>query len=134
MTTESTKYQTTEYNRSERVLCTLREVYSFARHFHQTHQQLRDECKRRIYDTPDYAKLTPYYRGVFDGTRRALGDALYQRDLEWRLYLDGVLVRSEDVPDGRWCDTRGGEHVWREAPDKLFSTAATSTVDARVKP
>jgi hypothetical protein len=127
--TTSTRYQTTEYNRAERVLARLRDIYSSARHFHFTHEQLMAALDRDIYKTRDWEKLTPYYRGMYAGMSRALRDRMWQCDLVWLLYFEGRLVKSEDVPKGRWCDVRGGAHVWRDAPDKIHSDAPEVTAD-----
>lgn len=116
-----TRYQTTEYNRSERLLRRLRDIYGCAKSFHLSHREILDDLGTKIYATRDYAKLTPYYRGVFHGWRSALADGLYDY-LEWRVYLDSRLVTSAQVPAGEWGRVCGGEHVWKAAPDRLFST------------
>lgn len=118
---KSTRYQTTEYNRSQRLLSQLRDIYSRARIFHLSHAEILRDLGEKIYSTRDYAKLTAYYVGVFHGWRSALADGLY-RDLEWRVYLDGSLVPSSAVPEGSWNRVQGGEHVWKDAPDRIFST------------
>lgn len=115
------RYVTTEYNRCERLLGQLTEVYASARIYHLTHAQILASLAARIYTTRDWKKLRPYHRGLFDGMRRALMDELWRAHLEWRVYFDGALVRSADVPEGRWSDVCGGEHVWASAPDKLFA-------------
>lgn len=118
---KSTRYQTTEYNRSQRLLSRLRYIYSGARIFHLSHAEILRDLGEKIYSTRDYAKLTAYYVGVFHGWRSALADGLYDH-LEWRVYLDGRLVQSKDVPEGQWFRVKGGEHVWKDAPDRIFST------------
>jgi hypothetical protein len=115
-----TKYATTEYNRGERVLSRLRDIYDCARSFHSTHAEILTRLDEKIYKTRDWEKLTPYYRGMFAGTHRALRDCLYRYALAWRVRLDGALVDSKDVPAGRWSDVRMGAHVWADAPDKVF--------------
>jgi hypothetical protein len=75
-----------------------------------------------IYKSRDWAKLTPYYRGHFHGYHRALRDALYRYAITWRVFFDGKLVKSEDVPEGRWSEVDGakGAHVWADAPERTF--------------
>lgn len=124
------RYSLTEYNRSQRLLSRLRDIYSRARIFHLSHAEILRDLGEKIYSTRDYAKQTPYYSGVFHGWRSALADGLYDH-LEWRVYLDGRLVRSSDVPEGQWCNVKGGEHVWKDAPDKIFSSANESAEVAK---
>lgn len=121
-TEKLSRYSLTEYNRSERLLRRLRDIYSRAKSYHWAHREILDALGAEIYATKDWAKLKPYYRGVFAGTSRALGDELYAHYLEWRLYLGGRLVTSKEVPAGEWGRVKGGEHVWTAAPDRLFST------------
>lgn len=116
-----TRYETTEYNRSERVLSKLQDIYSAARVYHSTHAQILERLGAEVYRSRDWEKLTPYYRGMYHGALRILAKGLY-RDLAWRVYLDGALVKSEDVPKGRWCDVVAdkGAHVWTDAPERVF--------------
>jgi hypothetical protein len=118
----STRYQTTEYNRAERMVSRMRDIYSSAQIFHMTHRQLLDTMTEKVYSTQDYRKLKPYYRGYLAGVQRILAYNLYRYHLEWRVRLDGKLVKSEEVPKGEWSRVQMGEHVWKDAPDKLFST------------
>jgi hypothetical protein len=117
-----TRYAITEYNRSERVLARLRDIYDCARSFHSTHAQILAALDAKIYKSKDWEKLTPYYRGVFSGTRRALSDCLYRYSLAWRVRFNGALVESKEVPAEQWdkVDVNGGAHVWADAPDKVF--------------
>jgi hypothetical protein len=36
--------------------------------------------------------------------------------------LDGKLITSKEVPDGRWCEVEGdkGAHVWKSNPEMRF--------------
>src|SRR3990167_6814000 len=97
METKITRYQTTEYNRYSRVALAVHDAYSCARSFGWTHEELRSRLSERVYQTRDYAKLTPYYRGKLAGLTECLMDAQYRHDLKWQLFLDGAPVTSNEV-------------------------------------
>jgi hypothetical protein len=122
--TPSTRYQTTEYNRAHRLESRLKDIYSSAPIFHLSHSAILDTLQRDIYSTADWKKLKTYYRGHFAGIRETLSDNLYRYHLEWRVRLDGKLVKSEDVPKGAWDRVTMGEHVYSDKPDAIFSTPA----------
>lgn len=120
-TEKLSRYSLTEYNRSQRLLARLRDIYGCVKSFHLSHAEILADLGAKVYATKDWAKLTPYYRGFFAGVRATLADGLYEH-LEWRVYLDGRLIPSAQVPAGEWGRVNGGEHVWKAAPDRLFST------------
>lgn len=115
------KYSGTEYNRSERVLSALRDIYSRARSFHSPHSKILEDLDK-LCASHDFKRLTSYYRGKLDGTHYAIRDALYQYHLEWRVFYAGKLVPSKEVPDGEWSKVESdkGQHVWRDAPENIF--------------
>lgn len=124
----TTRYQTTEYNRHARLASTVRDVYSWARHFCPTHVEIRANLTRQVYDTRDYRKLTPYYRGKLSGLIECLAESLYRADVVWQLYVDGIPRTSNEISAMRqsgdenvWARVEGA-HVWAWNPTKLFST------------
>lgn len=111
----------TEYNRAMRIFASLRDIYSRARSYHSPHWKILEDL-RALRTSKDYQKLTTYYLGQFAGIHDELRNNLYRYDLEWRLYLDGRLVTSKEIPDGAWNRVKGGEHVWSADPARLFSS------------
>lgn len=116
-----TRYQTTEYNRSERMLSRLHDIYGRARSFHMSHAQILETLDAEIYKSKDFARLTPYYRGVFVGTSRMLLKTIYNY-LEWRVFFDGRLIPGKEVPEGRWNEVVSERcaYVWTDAPERIF--------------
>lgn len=114
------KYTTTEYNRSRRVLSAIKNVYDSARAFHKPHDWILSELAEKVYPTTDYQRLKPYYQGYIAGYTEKLRDEFYRVYLVWRVCINGVLVDSDTVKDWSGVDPNGGRHVYADKPDCVF--------------
>ena len=79
-------------------------------------------------ETKDYKALTGPRREFVAGYHARIRAELYGGTAErycgawvWRLAYNGELVTDKEIPDGEWCNVRGGAHVWRHRPECIIS-------------
>jgi hypothetical protein len=80
----TTKYQTTEYNRFKRVENRLKDVYARTVAFKLPHAQ-QIELLKVVYASPDYVRLTAYYRGYVAGVAHDRSEAIWDDHLVYML-------------------------------------------------
>jgi hypothetical protein len=111
------------YNRLRRVEARMDDVFSTARQFMRPHEQILAELTRQVYDTPDFKKLRGIDQSYLSGKSKALMDAFYRYELEWRVSLEGRLMPGSEVPAGRWSEVEAeaGRHVYKRDPARHFA-------------
>ena len=114
------RYTTTEYNRSKRVEAKLRDIYDTVRQFCLPHSELRKRLIA-VYASSDYRKLKPFYAGRASMLRDCYHAEWYRSALEWRVHYRGCLVPYSIVPEGEGYLVKGGAHVWKADPSKIYS-------------
>jgi hypothetical protein len=72
-------------------------------------------AKERTFSGPKWDKLSGAMQCELRGYASALHDMLQCVLCEWRLSYQGRLVRSEEVPAGKWCDVDAdaGHFCWK---------------------
>jgi len=124
------------YNRLRRVEARMDDVFSTARQFMRPHESILAELTRQVYDTPDFKKLRGIDQSYLSGKSKALMDAFYRYELEWRVSLEGRLMPGSEVPTGRWSEVEAeaGRHVYKRDPARHFAGKGRSAraIDFRV--
>lgn len=114
------RHATTEYNRYQRVVSRLRDLYASTIAYARTFDQYL-EAKERITTSKDYARLTTYYRGKFSGVDDALFSALYEGEnaplMHVKLGADGrVFLPGDDTwlnESTEYKSSMKCMHAWR---------------------
>jgi hypothetical protein len=91
----------------------VRSVFVLARKFHQPFDTVLQHLQDRVYGSKDYAKLPRWARCQLRGYIDAQYESLNDHCLEWRVRLDGKLIKGSQVPEGRWADVEKGAFVWQ---------------------
>lgn len=122
----SPRYQTTEYNRAERVKSRLQAIFSEAIAFHHTADQILSKLTA-LYATEDYRRLTAYYSGYVTGLREGLNQDIWRNHVAWCLGPASGPIRQTPsewtLEMSNLCRLPGqlyGGHYWTD--DKGIAT------------
>ena len=117
----SSKYTTTEYNRSKRVEDHLKGIYSDCYHFMLPFKDFLDR-KMELYKSADYKKLTMYYRGKLAG----MDDCLFHELDSFRYDHSGPVMMVSRGPDGRLFGEK--DNTWLEENHEYKSSMKVISV------
>ena len=111
------------YRVQSKLISKIKYIYSNARFFKLSHDEILERMYKEVYQTKEWHKAPKHVCSYVYGFLEAQRDALFNNDLEWRLFYRGELVLSKEVPDIVWSevDTSKCGYTWKGFPDKLFS-------------
>ena len=104
-------------------------IYREAEQRHLSHEQVMEREYARIHENEDYRKLPDWAKQRLSGYMAARLNALTDHCLEWRVRLDGELVTSDQVPEGRWPDVKPGAHCYTGTTDVFSSLTVDEDED-----
>lgn len=137
MATETTKRRSgISVDRALRIQAKLKnrvsELYSLARSFHLTHDELL-ERRKAILESTEWQKAPYWATSYVRGYEECLRDTLYRHELEWRMWVDGRLLTRGEIDaiqatepikceNSVWSriDSEKSRHCWKGRPDKPF--------------
>jgi len=123
------KYQTTMYNRYQRVNRKVSGILSMVQQLSLDHDRLLKEMKK-VYDSSDYKKLNQYYKGFIAGKYEAIRDSWhYDRSnpnkVKWfHTVGEDFYEKWSDIPEDIRYDNkkfRSG-HYWSETKRPFFGS------------
>lgn len=123
--------QSGNYRRLMAAKSRLNDVFYWRKHQAQSfwqHLAMLSEFRASV----AYRKLLARQKEWLDGYQTAVRGAR-ESELAWLLYLtpENRFVTDDQVPKGRWCDVRGGAHVWKHRlPEIKIYNASDETYSA----
>lgn len=119
------KYAGTEYRRSQRVISRLQSIYSSVIAYRLPHTSLLEKLAE-LYQSSDYKRLTPYYRGYVAGLQSGLDADISRNHLVWMLGPSTGPTHNThtdpwDDEMSRLCRLPGqlyGAHFWTDDDGK----------------
>jgi hypothetical protein len=119
MSTKRRTERDRNYDRYERLRSRILDIYSRAKHYHWTHEQILAAMQADVWQQSDCAKLTRDYRAMLSEVMRLSSDRLYDY-LEWRLGPQSGPIRTAG---DAWTDEMSelcripgalyGTHFWK---------------------
>lgn len=103
-----------------RLKTVIADCYSAAKIYHMSHEQLMKWEDDHLYNHPEYQRLPRWAKAELRGYLDAKRHELYTYHLEWRVRLNGNLIKGSDVPNGKWGEVEKGDFVYTDAPERVF--------------
>jgi hypothetical protein len=85
------------YRIQEKMVARIADIYSNAKHFHQTHDTILENMSSKVWNDPELKKAPAYVRGYLMGYLKAISESLWNNNLVWVLSCDGKLITSKEV-------------------------------------
>lgn len=117
------------YDKQQKFVARVREIYAESYHFARTHQNHLSEMNRLVWINEEYRKLPAYRRAIVSAIDSVMFNSLY----EWRYGNKSPLAAISIGPDGRMFGTENDDtwlaedsdyksamvcsHVWRHKWD-----------------
>jgi hypothetical protein len=118
------------------LLSHLKECVSLTRTCKLSHTKMCELFQERVYSRKEWKQAPRWVHEYLFGYKEAQIELLYRHEIEWRLFVDGVLLtstavhaiadneRSMAIPvsEGIWQRVDGDKsrHVWKSDPTKVF--------------
>lgn len=96
------------------------DIFRRARTYHLPHAKVLEYRESEIFNYPRYKKLPRWAVSELSGYFTALHDRHWE-ELEYRCNWQGRLVMFDEVPDGRASEIKGGAHVYKDDPTKVYN-------------
>lgn len=105
-----------------------RDVYNMARIYKLPHARILELRKEKVYGTPEYRRLNRHNQYFVNGVLDQLAENHWQ-NLEWRLHYNGEFVSRDKIPDGQWCNVKGGAYFYKDSDRRYTDETGSGIVE-----
>ena len=109
----------------DQLVSALAGAYRYAREQCWSADRLSGYCNTWIFNTEPYTRLPVHCKEFVRGYRDALQDYHWNHVVEWRVLFESVLVPGSHVPEGQWYRVKDGAHVYKHAPQCLYTVPSS---------
>src|ERR1019366_145744 len=85
------------YRIQEKMKGRIADIYSTAKHFHQTHETILEKMKAQVWESPELKKAPSHVRSYLSGYLAAISNQLWQNNMAWMLSCDGKPMTNKEV-------------------------------------